>query len=101
MGFFNRKKDRVYSLSEAMKLLQTKKYENYTTIPEENGYRLVPMQEQIVYSETEGISYGKEKRNRFVSRLAEQVDYNETNKLPNYNNYQSAKNYKANQGVSR
>lgn len=101
MGFFNRKKDRVYSLSEAMKLLQTKKYENYTTIPEEDGYRLVPMQEQIVYSETEEISYVKEKRNRFISRLTEQVDYNETNQLPNYNNYQSAKNYKINQGISR
>ena len=41
MALFNKKKDKVYSLGEAMRLLQTKKYENYTTIPEDDGYRLV------------------------------------------------------------
>ena len=44
MGFFN-KKDKVYPLKEAMKLLGTKKYEGYTTVPVGDGFKLVTQAE--------------------------------------------------------
>ena len=40
MGLFS-KKDRVYPLTEAMRLLKTAKYAHYTTIPVGDGYKLV------------------------------------------------------------
>ena len=102
MGIFNRKKDRVYSLSEAMKLLQTKKYENYTTIPEDNGYRLVPMQQlaQVVQGQEE-MDLTNTKRNNFLNRMTKGVETQEFTKVPNYNNYQESKGYRHSKGISR
>lgn len=103
MGIFSRKRkeNRVYSLGEAMKLLQTKEYENYTTIPVGDGYRLVPMQQPIVYNEAEGVSTTQERRNDFLNRLTDQVNQNKFNNVPKYNDYQSVKGYKQSQGIGR
>ena len=104
MGIFsiNKKEDKIYSLKDAMKLLQTSKYQNYTTIPVGEGYRLVPMQQlsQIV-QEKEEISFNNTKRNSFLNRITKGVESQKVTKVPNYNNYQAAKGYRKSQGISR
>lgn len=104
MGFFSRKKDKIYSLGEAMKLLQTSKYENYTTIPEEGGYRLVPMEQPIRSGELQNISYTQIKRQNFLNNIdarMKQDQIENKSDVPNYNNYQSARKYNQNQGIAR
>lgn len=46
MGLFT-KKDKIYPLEEAMKKLQTPKYENHTTIPVEGGFLLVKKEKAV------------------------------------------------------
>ena len=101
MGIFSVKKreNKIYSLKEAMKLLQTSKYQNYTTIPVEEGYRLVPMQPLV--QEQEKISFTNTKRNNFFNRMKKGVETQEVTKVPNYNNYQASKGYRQSQGISR
>ena len=104
MGIFNinKKEDKIYSLKDAMKLLQTSKYQNYTTIPVGEGYRLVPMQQlaQVVQGQEE-ISSTNIKRNSFLNRITNGVESQEVTKVPNYNNYQEVKGYRKSQGISR
>ena len=104
MGIFSTKKreNKIYSLKEAMKLLQTNKYQNYTTIPEGEGYRLVPMQQLVQGMQEQGkISYINTKRNSFLNRMTKGVDSQVVTQVPNYNNYQAAKGYRQSQGISR
>lgn len=104
MGIFSRGKNerKIYSLSEAIKLLKTNKYQNYTTIPVGNGYRLVPMQQSTQgIQEDEKNSFTKVKRHDFLNRMTENVDNQEFTKVPNYNNYQAVKGYRQSQGISR
>lgn len=104
MGIFNinKKEDKIYSLKDAMKLLQTSKYQNYTTIPVGEGYRLVPMQQLAqVVQEQEEISFTNTKRKSFLNRMTEGVETQGFTKVPNYNNYQAAKGYRQSQGISR
>ena len=101
MGIFSIKKkdDKIYSLKDAMKLLQTSKYQNYTTIPVGDGYKLVPMHPLVIKQEE--ISFINTKRNNFLNRMTKGVESQEVNKVPNYNNYQAAKGYRQSQGISR
>ena len=93
-----KKEDKIYSLKDAMKLLQTSKYENYTTIPVGEGYRLVPMQ-QLVHEQE--VNFTKKKRVDFLNRMTEGVDTQEFIIVPKYNNYQATKGYRKSQGISR
>ena len=101
MGIFGIKKkdDKIYSLKDAIKLLQTSKYQNYTTIPVGDGYKLVPMHPLVIKQEE--ISFINTKRNNFLNRMTKGVESQEVNKVPNYNNYQASKGYKQSQGISR
>ena len=104
MGIFNinKKEDKIYSLKDAMKLLQTSKYQNYTTIPVGEGYRLVPMQQLVQGMQEQGkISYINTKRNSFLNRMTKGVDSQVVTQVPNYNNYQEVKGYRKSQGISR
>ena len=104
MGIFSikKKKDKIYSLKDAMKLLQTSKYQNYTTIPVGEGYRLVPMQQLVQGMQEQGkISYINTKRNSFLNRITKGVESQKVTKVPNYNNYQEVKGYRKSQGISR
>ena len=104
MGIFSikKKEDKVYSLKDAIKLLQTSKYQNYTTIPVGEGYRLVPMKQPTQSGqEHEEISFTKVRRHNFLNRMTENVNNQEFTKVPNYNNYQEAKGYRQSQGISR
>lgn len=104
MGIFSikKKKDKIYSLKDAMKLLQTSKYQNYTTIPVGEGYRLVPMQQPTQsLQEHEEISFAKVKRHNFLNRMTENINSQKFTKVPNYNNYQEVKGYRKSQGISR
>ena len=67
MGIFSIKKkdDKIYSLKDAIKLLQTSKYQNYTTIPVGDGYKLVPMHPLVIKQEE--ISFINTKRNNFLN----------------------------------
>ena len=104
MGIFSikKKEDKIYSLNAAMKLLQTSKYQNYTTIPVGEGYRLVPMQQlSQVMKEKEEISFTNTKRKSFLNRMTEGVETQGFTKVPNYNHYQTSKGYRQSQGISR
>ena len=104
MGIFSIKKkdDKIYSLKDAIKLLQTSKYQNYTTIPVGEGYRLVPMQQLVQGMQEQGkISYINTKRNSFLNRMTKGVDSQVVTQVPNYNNYQAAKGYRQRKGLTR
>ncbi len=98
MGFFNRQKDIVYSLGKAKELLRTKKYENYTTIPEGNGFRIVPMEQLKKHMQSikdTNIRYEKEKRSEFMDRISNHQKNYKNDELPkSYNKYESVRNYK-------
>lgn len=51
MGLFSKKpsKNKIYTLSEAMD--KVKKYEGYSVVPEENGYKLIPDKEANMHIE--------------------------------------------------
>ena len=104
MGIFSTKKreNKIYSLKEAMKLLQTNKYQNYTTIPEGEGYRLVPMQQlvQVVQEQEENIT-SKTGRHSFLDRMKKGVVTHEYSKAPDQYGYQTAKEYRQSQGITR
>ena len=92
MGFFN-KKDKVYPLKEAMKLLGTKKYEGYTTVPVGDGFKLVTQAEGDEHIE----SYRKQKRGQFLEEISGNGAYRTTSRQ--YNNCSSAKSYQKQQGI--
>lgn len=92
MGFFN-KKDKVYPLKEAMKLLGTKKYEGYTTVPVGDGFKLVTQAEGDEHIE----SYRKQKRGQFLEEISGNGAYRTTSRQ--YNNWSSAKSYQKQQGI--
>ena len=92
MGFFN-KKDKVYPLKEAMKLLWTKKYEGYTTVPVGDGFKLVTQAEGDEHIE----SYRKQKRGQFLEEISGNGAYRTTSRQ--YNNWSSAKSYQKQQGI--
>jgi len=104
LGIFSTKKreNKIYSLKEAMKLLQTNKYQNYTTIPEGEGYRLVPMQQlvQVVQEQEENTTY-KTGRHGFLYRMKKGVVTHEYSKAPDQYGYQTAKEYRQSQGITR
>ena len=104
MGIFSikKKEDKIYSLKDAIKLLQTNKYRNYTTIPVGEGYRLVPMQQPTkIVQDQEKNNFTKARRHNFLNRMTEGVDNQEFNKVPNYNDYQESKGYRQSQGIAR
>lgn len=92
MGFFN-KKDKVYPLKEAMKLLGTKKYEGYTTVPVGDSFKLVTQAEGDEHIE----SYRKQKRGQFLEEISGNGAYRTTSRQ--YNNWSSAKSYQKQQGI--
>ena len=92
MGFFN-KRDKVYSLQEAMRLLGTKKYEGYTTVPVGDGFKLVTQAEGDEHIE----SYRKQKRGQFLEEISGNGAYRTTSRQ--YNNWSSAKSYQKQQGI--
>ena len=92
MGFFN-KKDKVYPLKEAMKLLGTKKYEGYTTVPVGDGFKLVTQAEGDEHIE----SYRKQKRGQLLEEISGNGAYRTTSRQ--YNNWSSAKSYQKQQGI--
>ena len=92
MGFF-KKKDKVYSLQEAMKLLGTKKYEGHTTVPVGDGFKLVSQAEGDKHIE----SYRKQKRGQFLEEISGNGAYRTTSRQ--YNNWSSAKSYQKQQGI--
>lgn len=97
MGIFNKnkKEDKVYSLREAMNLLKKAKYDHYTTIPEGDGYRLVPIGQEVQY--VENGTNCIQRRSSFLDRISDNGSYRNNKKVQNtYNNYQSAKRYKGN-----
>ena len=99
MGLFNRKKDKAYSLQDAMRLLKTDKFAKYTAVETNDGtnmYKLVP--------EEEALNMARERRNRekvFEGQRAEFLDRMTGNgeyinlKPKNYNNYEVRNNYKS------
>lgn len=91
MGFFNRKEEKVYILSEAMRLLKTKKYANYTTIPVGNGYKLVPIEKASQHIKTLKIGVNQDRRDNFLNEISGQGTYRNANTILDYNNYQSVK----------
>lgn len=93
MGFFN-KRDKVYSLQEAMRLLGTKKYEGYTTVPVGDGFKLVTQEEGDKHIE----SYRKQKRGQFLEEISGNGAYRTTTSRQ-YNNWRSAKSYQKQQGI--
>ena len=94
MGLFSKKEDKVYSLKEALKLLKMSKYAKYTTVPMGNGYKIVPETEVIVHnSDAIETNRFKQRRGNFVSQVSGQGTYGSISTAPNYNNYQSARNY--------
>lgn len=104
MGFFS-KKDRVYPLTEAMRLLKTAKYANYTTIPVGNGYKLVPEGEASKHVEQLKVQKGKIERQNFLNEMSgngmyKNNAYQNINIKPNYNDYQSARGYKKQNGMN-
>ena len=92
MGFF-KKKDKVYPLKEAMKLLGTKKYEGYTTVPVGDGFKLVTQAEGDEHIE----SYRKQKRGQFLEEISGNGASRTTSRQ--YNNCSSAKSYQKQQGI--
>ena len=114
MGLFSIRKNRVYSLTEAKKLLQTEKYMHYTAVAVDEShrnYRLVPEEEALIQVrqkrlqqkqqvQSENIRknqyYFKEEQKQFRNRLSGNGAYNNianSEVIKNYNNYQSAKKY--------
>ena len=93
MGIFSKKTDRVYPLKKALELLQTTQYQNYTTVPVGDGFKLVPEKEVISHSDSIGTSGFKQRRGNFVNELSRQGRYGNISTVPNYNNYQSARSY--------
>lgn len=94
MGLFSRKENRVYSLQEAIKMLNMKKYEGYTTIPTGEGYfKLVPEELASKHisqykNKTKIGETHKNKRNIFVEEVSESGIYRNINSGTNYNNNQ-------------
>lgn len=95
MGLFT-KKDKIYPLEEAMKKLQTPKYENHTTIPVEGGFLLVRKERAAEKIET--IKTYNRRKNRIINNQTSFKTQREefmktyggykTNEVPhNYNNY--------------
>lgn len=89
MGLFSRKKNRVYSLQDTLRLLKMPQYANYTTVPVGDGFKLVP--EKEVYSDSVETTEFKQRRGNFVKKLSGQGIYGSISTVPNYNNYQSAR----------
>ncbi len=96
MGIFNKnkKEDKVYSLREAMNLLKKAKYDHYTTIPEGDGYRLVPIGQEVQY--VENGTNCIQRRSSFLDRISDNGKYRRNERPKTYNNYQSAKRYRGN-----
>lgn len=94
MGLFNRKEKKIYSLEEALKLLKMPKYENYTTVPMGDGYKIVPEQEVVTNIDEEKANVFQKRRGNFLREMSGQGTYsNLSTTVPSYNNYQSAKRY--------
>lgn len=93
MGIFSRGKNKIYSLSDAMKMLKTERFANYTAIPvnEENTmYRLIPEENALKQArEVRKMEnrYANQKE-QFSSRITGNGSYKDIG-LPNYNDYQS------------
>ena len=93
MGFFNRKDNKVYSLEQALKLLKTPQYAQYTTVPVGDGFKLVPEKEVDIYNDEIETNGFKQRRGNFVSQVSGEGRYSNISTVPNYNNYQSARSY--------
>ena len=76
-----------------MKLLGTKKYEGYTTVPVGDGFKLVTQAEGDEHIE----SYRKQKRGQFLEEISGNGAYRTTSRQ--YNNWSSAKSYQKQQGI--
>ena len=80
MGFFNKKpsKKRVYTLSEAMKLLRD--FPGYTTIETTGGFRLVDVSE-----ERKHIENYRARRDKFMEQMSGNGAYRGIKANPNSN----------------
>ena len=101
MGLFGKKEDVVYSLEQALKLLKMPRYAKYTTIPVDNGFKLVREKEVCIYNEDIETNGFKQRRVNFVSQVSEQGRYGSISTEQNYNNYQSARRYQNNINLGR
>ena len=93
MEIFSRGKNKIYSLSDAMKRLKTKRFANYTAIPidEKNTmYRLIPEENALKQArEIRKIENNNtDKKGQFSNRITGNGSYKNIG-LPNYNNYKS------------
>ena len=93
MGFFSKKKNRVYSLEQALKLLKTPQYAKYTTVPVGDGFKIVPETEVIVHNDAIETNGFKERRGKFLNQVSKQGIYRNVSTVPNYNNYQTTRGY--------
>ena len=115
MGFF-RKKEKEYTLAEAMRILQRKGYESYMPCPVEPGnpytkYWLRNEEKTVEESSYTKISHSpfQERRKRLMNEInvntvpqAINRSYrNYTERAVKYNDYQSARNYQRKYGHAR
>ncbi len=97
MGFFRKKEDRVYPLQEAIRLLKTEKYKNYTTIPVGNGYQLVSEEKVKRHIEVLKIEQNSQRTN-FINGISENGLYGNLNIVPShYNGKEVKRDLKQNQ----
>lgn len=96
MGLFTKKGDKIYSLKEALKLLKMPQYKDYTTVPVEDGFKLVCEVESAKNNDDIEVDGFKQRRGNFVNQISGQGTYCSISTVPNYNNYQSAKRYRSN-----
>ena len=121
MGFF-RRREKEYTLGEAMKLLAKEGYETYMPVPinpEDEHTKYWIRDEREIRRENTPISIGTEprmisfeaKRSKFMDEMSNHGEYRFINGIhvshstkPGrvvYNNYQSARNYQKKYGQSR
>ena len=96
MGFFGRKKNKVYSLGEAMKLLQTSKYRDYQPVQvgKDDEYKFILVRKeqeeqyipeiQVENNNNDGIISSQ--RADFVDRIRDEGTYSDNEEKKNYNN---------------
>lgn len=129
MGLF-RRKEKEYTLAEAMKMLKKKEYFNYIPVPtrpgspnttywlreedrEEKARQQVGITSSILETKQESSSAFEQKRDRFMSEVNGDGEYRnipydisrshstKPGRVVKYNDYQSARKYQKKYGQSR
>lgn len=93
------KKDKIYNMAEALKILKNPQYVDYTSVEVGQGmYRIVLIEES---RKLEGnLRTGQSRRNDFINRMNGDGAYaninNHSYPKKTYNNYQNARGYTKN-----